>query len=178
MGANPALCQGDPCSEPPSGLCTWPPLNSPLLPLLPPCPAPVPVPGSKSVSFTTMSGLEIMKAAELHVCERNLYEPQERKPYPNGVLDHHMVCHWSHSGSLSMFHRLPSNLCQGQPLFTPAFKTQFLLLWEGRSWFHSSSTQSCPRCPCAPSFFVSPPVAPIPLWILSLSCSSLFRVRP
>lgn len=41
----------------------------------------------KSIHFTTMSGAEIVKAAELHVYESNLFVPPDRRPCDHGILD-------------------------------------------------------------------------------------------
>ncbi|GLJ45066.1 hypothetical protein SUGI_0948710 [Cryptomeria japonica] len=44
----------------------------------------------KSVRFTTMSGPEIVKAAELHVYEDQLFIQPGRQPREHGVLDNHL----------------------------------------------------------------------------------------
>ncbi|KAH7421936.1 hypothetical protein KP509_13G082300 [Ceratopteris richardii] len=44
----------------------------------------------KSIRFTTMAAHEIVKAAELQVFERTLYQLPERNPVPYGVLDTRM----------------------------------------------------------------------------------------
>ncbi|KAL2614065.1 hypothetical protein R1flu_025757 [Riccia fluitans] len=41
----------------------------------------------KSIGFCTMSAKEIVKAAELHVCESSLYRMPERQPASHGPLD-------------------------------------------------------------------------------------------
>eukprot|EP00232_Nephroselmis_pyriformis_P008411 CAMPEP_0182876754 /NCGR_PEP_ID=MMETSP0034_2-20130328/14327_1 /TAXON_ID=156128 /ORGANISM="Nephroselmis pyriformis, Strain CCMP717" /LENGTH=1384 /DNA_ID=CAMNT_0025009559 /DNA_START=143 /DNA_END=4294 /DNA_ORIENTATION=- len=41
----------------------------------------------KSISFGLMSAQEIVKSAEFHVFERNLYQMPQRIPLPNGILD-------------------------------------------------------------------------------------------
>lgn len=40
-----------------------------------------------------MSGPEIVKAAELHVYESNLFVPPDRRPCDHGILDTRLVCY-------------------------------------------------------------------------------------